>query len=188
MMDLFNLVFQICACIFLTLDCKAIRQHRILLGASLTARIFFTIWSLFNLPFFITMGLPFSFIGACAISAISLIWLGFYAYYQITVWMLRKRVIKRYEQRNYREPVYDDAYYARKAAASTDDSWSKEGGSCGLPSTPRGYNNSIQGNSAYSNPKMSRVGPFVRDQEAKKYPGLVPIGPTETGYEGLEGR
>lgn len=78
--DLFNGLFELGGALFLGLNLKALWKHREIKGVHWAPTLFFQGWGLFNLWFYPSQGLWWSFAGGCAIAAMNCAWLVSYAH------------------------------------------------------------------------------------------------------------
>lgn len=73
--DLFNGLFEALGAVFLALNIRALWRDREIKGVHWAPTIFFTSWSTFNLWFYPSQGLWWSFAGGCTIAVSNTIWL-----------------------------------------------------------------------------------------------------------------
>ena len=83
-MDLINGIFELFGVLFILLSVRRLLIDKMVQGISWLQTAYFTVWGLYNLIFYPSLGLWYSFIGGIAIVITNTIWLIMLIYYTKT--------------------------------------------------------------------------------------------------------
>lgn len=80
--DVINGLFEFLAGSFIYLHIKQIKKDKAVKGVSIPATAFFTSWGVWNIYFYPSQGLIYSFVGGLFVVVMNFIWLGLMFYYK----------------------------------------------------------------------------------------------------------
>jgi len=81
--DQINGLFEIFGAIFIGLSCRRIYLDKNSKGVSLFHALFFWVWGIFNVYFYPTAGLWFSFVGGLGVIVTNTLWVWLMVYYRV---------------------------------------------------------------------------------------------------------
>ncbi len=82
MMDLINSLFELFASLFILNHCRVLYEHKSVKGVSVVSVIFFTIWGLWNIIYYPSIGQILSFYAGIAVFVTNLIYISMLLYYR----------------------------------------------------------------------------------------------------------